>query len=262
MFHLIQENVFKEHHHDILLEIVAKNKIDYEIVRYMPFTHDIEFTTVRKDVWCWGSVNLSKVAHKYGWYPGVMYNANHDFEVYAPHYGENMLNHDGIVVNFGDTLPEKYQYFFARPTADTKSFSGQLFSREKWEDWVQEAIANDALKTLTAETKVLIAPLKDTQQEVRCWVIGGKVISASRYKLGGTILYENYDNETFYTDFAQKMVDIYQPAEAFVLDVCLSDNQLKVVEINCINCSGFYHVDMYKLIEGVENHFNHRCVEL
>ena len=99
--------------------------------------------------------------------------------------------------------------------------------------------------------------LKQIQQEVRCWVVGGKVVTASRYKLGSRIVYENYDNEIFYTNFAQKMVDKYQPAEAFVLDVCLTDDdELKIVEVNCINCAGFYHGNLNKMILALENHFN------
>jgi hypothetical protein len=67
---------------------------------------------------------------------------------------------------------------------------------------------------------------------------------------------ENYDDETRFTEFAQRMVDKFQVAEAFVLDVCEADDELKVVEVNCINCAGFYRADMYKLTMALEKHFS------
>ena len=52
------------------------------------------------------------------------------------------------------------------------------------------------------------------------------------------------------------MIDIYQPAEAFVIDIAVSNDELKVIEINSINSAGFYECNMIKLISALENHFN------
>lgn len=186
-----------------------------------------------------------------------MMNENHDYEIYSKEYGlNNMLNGDGIVINFTDKIPFDDFMFFARPTLDTKSFSGQVFTQESWREYVETCRKNDAVNLIQEETKILVSPLKNIQQEVRCWVVGGKVITASRYKLGNYVTYENYDNESFYVDFAQKMVDKYQPADCFVLDVCLADDELKIVEVNCINCAGFYDLNLYKLIEALENFYS------
>ena len=259
MYYVIQENVFKETHFDLLIEFIKKFNIDYEIIKWQPFVTDLEFSTERKDVWCWGSVSMSKIAHKYGWKPGSMYNENHDVDVYGPRYGEHMLNHDGITMNLTDPLPERFQYFFSRPTKDTKAYSGQLFERDTWNEWVHKVVTEETVsgrKILTHETRVQIAPLKTIEQEIRCWVVGGKVITISAYKIGSRVIYQNYDHEQYIKDFAQAMVDIYQPAEAFVIDVCLHNGELKIVEVNCINSSGFYHADMQKLLESIEYYFN------
>lgn len=259
MYYVIHTNVFKETSWDTLMNWVERNKIDYEIIPFQPFVEHVEVKTTRKDVWCWGSVSLSKIAKNYGWNPGSMLNANHDYEVYSQYYKENMLNWDGIVMNVSDPLPEWAEFFFARPAKDSKVFSGELFSRDSWNDWVSRALISQqdisGKRQLKPETRVQIAPLKPIEQEIRCWVVGGKVVTASRYKLGARVTYQNYDDETYVIDFAQKMVDLYQPAEAFVIDICLSNDQLKVVEINCINCAGFYHANMNKLMEAVELHF-------
>ena len=257
MYYIIQENLFKEHHYQILIDTMGKFNFDYEIVKFRPFIHDIEFKTIRKDVFCFGAVSMAAAAKKYGWKPGSMINENHDFDVYAEKFGlENMLNGDGHIINFTDPLPIDNYQFFARPTKDTKVFSGQVFSQDAWKDYTKICKETDTVNVITKGIKILISPLKHIQQEVRCWVVGGKVVTASRYKMGSRIIYANYDDESFFVDFAQKMVDKYQVAEAFVIDVCLSNDELKVVEVNNINSAGFYACNMEKLIEAIEYHFN------
>lgn len=255
MFYLIQDNLFREEGFKELVHTLDRLELGYEVIKFIPFVQELEFTTMRKDVFFWGSVNMSKIAHKYNFYPGSMYNENHDFEVYALHYGDNMLNWDGQTMHFMENVPLEDYMFFARPTKDTKVFSGQVFTQDSWKEYVQGVIENDAIKSITSETRILVAPLKETWQEVRCWIVDGKVITASRYRLGRHVKYQNYDDETLYVDFAQKMADIYQPAKAFVMDVCLYNDELKIVEINCINCSGFYQGRMGKVIYALEETF-------
>lgn len=61
---------------------------------------------------------------------------------------------------------------------------------------------------------------------------------------------------TWAENYARDMARIYCPAKAFVLDICLYQDEYKIVEINCINCSGFYDADMSKLIQALENTFS------
>src|ERR1044071_4629466 len=92
MYYIIQENIFKEKNFNLLIDVLDRHKMDYEIVKWRPFADDIEFKTDRKDVFCFGSVNLTKATTKYNWHPGVYFNDGHDMEVYFSHYGTNMLN--------------------------------------------------------------------------------------------------------------------------------------------------------------------------
>lgn len=256
MYYIIQENLFKEHHYQTLIDTMGKFGFDYEIVKFVPFVRDIEFKTERKDVFCFGSVSMASAAKKYGWKPGSMLNDNHDFNIYAEKYGMgNMLNGDGFIINLFDELPVDADEFFARPTADSKVFSGQIFSKEAWLDYVGNYDKLETSNVGRENISVLISPLKRIQQEVRCWVVGGKVVTASRYKLGSRVSYANYDDESFFVDFAQRMVDNYQVAEAFVIDVCLVNDELKIVEVNNINSAGFYDCNMVKLITAIEDYF-------
>lgn len=66
MYYVIQENLFKEKHYSMLIEMMEKFGFDYEIVKFIPFIHEVEFKTDRKDVFCFGAVKMAHVANKYG----------------------------------------------------------------------------------------------------------------------------------------------------------------------------------------------------
>jgi hypothetical protein len=257
MYYVIQENLFKEYHFNTLREYLERYKLGYEVVKYVPFVHEIQHKTDRKDVWCFGSVNMAFAAKKYNWSPGSMYNENHDVNVYGKHYGDNMLNSDGIILKVGEPLPESLPYaFFARPTHDTKSFSGQCFTKDSWKEWIDKVVQDEEVfRLLSKETEIVVAPLKTIQQEIRCWIVNGKPVTISQYKIGSRVNYLNMDHNEEAVIFATQMAKLYCPADAFVLDICLYNDDYKVVEINCINCSGFYDGNMSKLIQALEAKF-------
>jgi len=264
MYYVLQSNTFREHHHQLFIDTVARFGFDYEIVDVVPFTTDFEFKTDRKDVICFGSVTMAHIAKKYGWNPGSFYNENHDFEIYGPRYGEHCLNADAEIIRFGDPLPDRFGYFFARPTKDSKVFTGRLFSRNTWQESVDHAMANghstiryDAGKVLESraldlDTKVMLCKFKVIYNETRTWILDGKVVTSSQYKIGDKVIYNNVVDDDA-VEFAQEMAEIYQPAKGFVLDVCRTDEGMKIVEINCLNCSGFYHADLQKLLYALDN---------
>lgn len=253
MYYVVQENLFKETNFNILIDILERHNLEYEIIKWRPFADNIELLTDRKDIVCFGGVSLTKMAIKYDWKPGVFFNDLHDMETYMKAYGNYMLNADGICMNYSDSLPQDLpEYFFARPTKDSKIFSGSVFTKETWNDWVKKGIDPSVDTNLKPDTRIFIAPTKSIEKEIRCWVVDGKVITISLYKLGKKGFQQNYDQEQEAIDFAQKMVDIYSPSRAFVLDICLSEGEYKIVEINCINSAGFYDANMSKLIQAIE----------
>ncbi len=263
MLYLIHENPIRDTHHKLLIHHMEEMGLEYELIQFAPLDVEIEFKTTRKDVWVFGTFSLVHMVNKYGFYPGSMYNSNHDFEVYAPRYKGHMLNEDALVFNFTSPLPagEKWDMFFARPCGDTKAFTGQVFMRHSWDAYVQQQLYTDGLryyKEHPENIRVLISPLKNIASETRCWVIGGKVITMSEYKAGQRVIAKNVDSDTALKAEVQQLVDTYQPAEAFVMDVCrlAEGGPVKIVEINCMNCSGFYEAGMKMLLGGLESYFN------
>lgn len=251
MLFLIQENLFKEDHYNMLIELMERYKFNYKIVN----TNQLEDNGINidintKNVFCFGSIKMAHVATKNNWYPASFMNDNHDYEIYSKGFGlENMLNGDSIICNFSDKINFDTDKFI-RPCKDTKVFTGKVYNKYDWEDFVEDQLHNNNRKHLNSDTKIQVSTPKLIQQEIRCWVVKGKVITTSYYKLG-SIMYMGECLDELVLNFAQEMVNKYQPADSFVIDICLVDNKPYIVEINCINCSGFYRQDLSKLINAL-----------
>ena len=251
MHYLVQENLFREEGHAKLINGLERFGLSYELVKVLPFIEEVEFKTDRTDVFVFGSLKLARLSSKYGWKPGALITPNHDYEVYSEFYKENLLNYDSRIVNFGDDFEWKYDQHFLRPCLDSKSFTGKVYEKPEWEAFKSRMLANENDTTLRHDTQIQVAVPKKITQEVRCWVVNGKIITQSTYRRGSFLVYDNIVDQDA-IDFAQAMVDIYQLAETFVIDVCLTDNGWKIVECGSTSCAGFYDADMQKLVMALE----------
>jgi hypothetical protein len=276
MHYIIQENVFREQHYDLLESALIKLKLDYTKVRIFPFVDKIvnivdipdypynvddlpEFTIETKNVFCFGAIKLARIATQRGWEPGSLMNQNHDFEIYKNYYKENLLNWDSKIQKFSDSIEwlNNNEGFF-RPTQDTKSFTGKVFSKIEWDEFVDFHLNNGHLNLLNKDTLIQVSTVKNIFKEIRFWVVNGKIVTGSQYRIGNQVIYDdNYEIEA--KEFAQQMVDKFQLADAFVIDVCLTDKGWKVVESGCINCAGFYKSDIQKMLMSVDDYFNTTC---
>jgi hypothetical protein len=93
---------------------------------------------------------------------------------------------------------------------------------------------------------------KKITQEIRFWVVGGKIVTQSTYRRGSFLAYDNVVDQDA-IDFAQKMVDMFQLAPAFVIDLALTPNGWKIIECGSVSCAGFYDADMQKILMALEN---------
>lgn len=254
MYYIVQENVFREENYDNLILALDKLKLDYEIVKVKPFLEDFEFTTKRKDIFPFGSLKMSRLSKKYNWYPGSQMNDNHDFLVYKEHYKDNLLNYDSKIIKFGDKNFQQKEIFFARPTKDTKVFTGKVFDMYEWIDFRDQQLTNGYSTILDEDTEIQISSVKNIQKEIRFWIVKGEIITASQYKLGSKVVLSDIIDQSAY-DYCNEMIKIFQLNEAFVMDICLVNDEYKIVECGCINCAGFYKSDLQKLLISLENNF-------
>lgn len=259
---ILQKNIWNEFKFDQLIETLNRFNIDYSIHKVIPFIGKLEPDCERDiNAICFGSYSMRHTAKENNLYPGVFDLEPFTFIEQLAHWKDQMLNHDAIVEKFGQVqFPD--QNMFIRPIEDSKSFSGQIMNKdtfEKWRNNVRKNVTAVDYSTVTFDSIIQLCELKKIISEYRTWVVDGKIVTASLYKRGPTVVYSDKVDQHI-IDYAQSIVDQWSPLRAFVLDVCeveINDKvEMKVVEINTINSSGFYHGDVQKLVFALQDSFS------
>ena len=258
MYYVVQEDTFREENYNNLMIALDRLQLPYEIIQVLPFTEDIEIQTDRTDVFPFGAVKLSRISAEYNWKPGSQLNDNHDYMVYKEYYKDNLLNYDSKIIKLGDKDFFSKPRFFARPTKDTKIFTGREFDLGEYRETRDTLLSNakkareDGFHTVLDEnTDIQISSIKKIYNEIRFWVVKGEVVTASQYRLGNRlVLDENVDKKAY--TFCNKMVKLFELNDAFVIDLALTEKGYKIIECGCINSAGFYRADMQKLLIAIE----------
>lgn len=251
MFWIVQNNVFSEERYDLVIATLQRGQIPFAVVTVVPFSHElIPYPIVDGPVAVIGSYGLVKIAKSLGWGPGVFYNDQIDFNIYADKFGNHMLNYDAKVCRFGEVVMTEPS--FIRPTDDGKSFAGGVISPHDFDDWRERICSIDGFATIDMDTQVVVAPYKEIHSEYRFFVVDNKIVSASRYKLGNRL---NPSEDVPYDlhQSAYEFIQIWQPDRAFVIDLAITDQGVKIVEFNNINAAGWYKADVSKIIQAIDN---------
>jgi hypothetical protein len=271
MFWVVQSNLYKEAAFQELVRLLGCMDIPYILVKPLPFTlklahadaylkgqdmNSIEepYIDGNQPIMVCGAYTMGKIAKDRGWTPGAFINENFEFDAWCKHWGkENMLNGSAIVSTVSEvTVPDNWTRLFARPTEDTKSFAGKVFHRDDFKSWMDSVRKIEGFSTLAPDTRVMIAPLQDIFCEYRLFVVDKKIVTGSLYKLRDQVIYNSLIDETV-IEYANKMIDKWTPDRAFVLDIAITAEGHKIVEVNNINSSGFYAADLAKFIMAIED---------
>ena len=254
MFYVIQENVFREENYNKIFDVMKRLKLPYEILRFDKNGDFNPLMNRRKDVFVFGSVRAARLATQMEWVPGSFYGKNHDFQIYKDYYKKNLLNYDSLLKDIADPIVwEPNEVKFIRPSKDSKVFNGKLYSKVKWEDTVQ--MVKEKYLGVMPPVTIQVSSPKKIYKEARVWIVDGRVVTSSYYKFGDNVAWTE-DVEPEGLEFAQNMANLYKVAKAFVMDICLTPDGWKIVEINCVNCSGFYRGDLQKLVMALEDLYN------
>jgi len=246
MFWVIQEDLFQENGRQVLINTLEKFSIPYEVVKIVPFSHElIPEITQEGNIVTNGSILLSKIANERGWKPGAFLNENFDYRVWFPYYKKYLLNRDAIFTTVRDANP-LYDDVFVRPVLDDKSFNGIVLDNKEFIVWKKEILAGNN-NFVKPDTEIIYNIAKNIGQEHRHFIIDGKVITSSRYKLNGRTNYSE-DVDDYVIKFAENMASIFSPARAFVMDTYITNEEIGIVEIGCICNAGFYKADIQKLV--------------
>ena len=145
---------------------------------------------------------------------------------------------------------------FVKPSSDLKWFTADImYAGQTINDFLTRQITMSDIHEGSFDTTVMVAGVKDVSKmvEIRTFVINGDVVAGSFYGLNS-----NRGTEEMFTKAIEWEVCYLQkcnrlPAQSFVLDMCynLDTEEIRIVEFNCINCSGVYDSDLYELIAGL-----------
>lgn len=272
MFWVVQGNLKTDEGLNALMAVLRDEGYQHALVKTIPFSNIIVGVDVDinqfdesdvprlqiendKQMVTMGSYSLALTAKEKGWVPGSFINENFEFSKWVAGWGkDNLLNGEAIEDSIKNIIPQIVagrQRVFARPSEDTKSFSGQLFEADNLIYWLGKVAASEDRFGLNGDTSIIVSPEKNIKAEYRLFVVDGEIVSGSLYKVGQLVT-ASETIDPIAIDYANKMLDIWQPDRAFVLDIAITDEGPKVIEVNNINSSGFYKSDISKIVAAID----------
>lgn len=224
-----------------LIEMLDKADIDYEIV----FPLNGEILTSNKEKWIY---DINKQYFVCGSYPltrlmttiqpsSVFSLERYSFEKLWTIFGKNNFVNDDAIISHSENIVWLEEEYFVRPLEDTKSFNGGVYNKN----------------TLHFKGMVLYSSLKHISREYRFFVIDGKIITASLYKVNGRLEQSSIIDDGA-LHFAQHMISKFN-YPGYVIDIATVNNNHKIMELNCFNASGFYDINLYKYIMAIEDYY-------
>lgn len=251
MLWIIQEDLYSENRRNDLRNVLQRLDIDFIsvnvnkniIISEKPINENQPIITN-------GSIMLSNIAKERDWKPGSFLNDNFSYDIWATHYQNFILNKDAIISSLADAKVFR-DNIFVRPILDNKSFNGKVFTKEEFLQFQQDSI-NLKHGFPKPDIQILVSTPKKIGQEHRHYIVDGKVITSSRYKLSGQPNFSEGADEMI-IDTVEKAIKFWQPARAFVLDTYISGEEVGIVEIGCICHAGLYKADLMKLVNALDS---------
>lgn len=165
----------------------------------------------------------------------IKYQPNgYSTEHWMTHFGERALNHQGKVMQAHEALAHLHAHERAhvRPDAEGKAFIAQLFDADSW-------LAHVAERNVRDDLSVFVSPPQVLEREYRCWVVDGNVVEISQYMEYGVFGKALVEDPVAHAG-AQSLAEVYQPANAFVMDIVKTPEGFKLIEFNNFHCAGWY----------------------
>lgn len=252
---ILQTGFRGDHNTEILKKALDDEQFPWVEIT-LPFEGPIEIPLDPKQVTpiFYGSTVLrDRILRDPLWSHGVYFDPSRfEFEACRKGFGKFfMLNGDARVMTVLDFMASvfpsnRHEQVFIRPTGDTKTIVGGVQTRGEWVDTLSLNM-NNVLGPLPSTTIVVGTP-KTLVRECRVFIVNREAEAASTYRFAG-------ESNTAIAvppnvwDFAHARARDYDPAIAYTMDICeLPDGSLKIVEVNCVNCSGLYRSDARSLV--------------
>jgi hypothetical protein len=243
-----------------LADALDRLDVSYSWHKLVPFIGELVPEPQVRDplaVVMFGSYTLWRYAEAKGLYPGVFRIAPF---VHEKPWQSFMLNGpDAAFLNVSEIeakLPDDGRHWFIRPVADSEELAGTVETASEIRETARKVMALDVneipIGSLRHDTLMMLTPPARIFKEWRIWIVNGFVVTYSLYKDGMRVTYRHeIDRDAL--EFAQTLAGLnkgYSPA--YVMDICRTEEGLRLLETNCINAAGFYGADLTTLAATID----------
>lgn len=183
---------------------------------------------------------------------------------YYYYFGTDLLNYDRIFIDYQTLIFNKQlifnafpdsDTFFIRPNSGKKILTGTRIGKKTWSE-EREVIAKLPDTKIHYNDLLLVSTAKEILAEWRFVVIDGMIITGSQYS-GDDKDYDLLDLELF---LARAISQSGFPEPIYTIDICLTPDGYKIVEINSFASAGLYDMDYTTVVEGLENAYFRRTI--
>jgi hypothetical protein len=184
------------------------------------------------------------------WRPGSFCNtAAHCCSAWYEHARPWLLNSEWTVMPAEQLVaaPPDYDPVFVRPDSPLKPFTGRVLRRAE----LSLAALDFGFYFDDPALPVVAAPVRSIQGEWRYVVADRRVVAGSAYVADGRRAVAD-DSRRAPWSFAQTIASSLDPPESvYVLDVCESDSELRLVELNPFSGADLYACDADAVVRAV-----------
>jgi hypothetical protein len=246
-------------------EVLAALDLQHSFERMAPFIGDIDPAPQidnPANTIIFGLHSTRNFARKHGIYPGIIELRPHIQEVA---WQDFLLNPRGATIFakaseiVSRLANDPRDLFFVRAFEDTKALAGQVLTKDE----IKATVAATSIlkkeeffaESLNPTTELMVSSPVDILAEWRLWIVGDKLATYSRYKLGDTVRWI-YALDEDVVPFAESLIaknPDYAPA--YVMDICRTAEGLKLLETNSINSAGLYQGNLADLVQALEAKF-------
>jgi hypothetical protein len=143
--------------------------------------------------------------------------------------------------------PPDYDPIFVRPDSPLKPFSGRVLKREQ----LTLAALDFGFYFDDPALPVVVAPVRQVMREWRYVVVDGRLVAGSAYAADGRRALPDEPTGAPWS-FAEKIASTMEAPEiVYVLDVCESDGDLRLLELNPFSGADLYACDADNVVQSV-----------
>ncbi len=194
--------------------------------------------------------NADRIRRTLPWAPGAFCDTAAFYcTAWLPRARRWLLNEDWacLPANALVAAPPDLDPLFVRPDSPLKPFSGRVIQRAQ----LSLAALDHGYYYEDPALPVIVAPVKPVSAEWRYVVVGRAVVAGSAYLAEGRAASPDDPGGEPWR-FAQQIADeLEAPEDVYVLDVCASGGELKLLELNPFSGADLYACDPVRVVTAV-----------